>query len=116
MDNMDVIMNALIIFSGCYLIYSAVIMKTRGEVASSFISRNIDWERVPEDNKKAFIRVMAPANLVMGIIMIISGCIFAFGDRFGLGTINVSLMIAVALLICVGYGSLLMHFQNKYLR
>lgn len=116
MDNMDTLMNTLIILAGIYLLYSAVVMKLKGEVGSSFMSRDIDWAHVPEDNKKAYIKVMMPANIIMGIVMIATGAVFSFGDKLGLNAIGTNIMIAVALLICVAYGVIIMHFQSKYLR
>lgn len=116
MGNMDVFMNALIIIAGCYLIYSAFLMKTKGEVPSGFMSRDIDFSRTPEHKRKAYIKIMMPANIIMGIVMILTGGIFTLGDRLGLTGMATNIMIAAALLLCVGYGSILMHFQNKYLR
>ena len=116
MDNMDTLMNTLIILAGFYLLYSAVIMKLKGEVGSSFMSRDIDWAHVPEDNKKAYIKVMMPANIVMGLVMIATGAVFSFGDEIGLNGISTNILIGAALLICVAYGVIIMHFQSKYLR
>ncbi len=116
MDNMDTLMNTLIILAGFYLLYSASVMKLKGEVGSSFMSRDIDWAHVPEDNKKSYIKVMMPANIVMGLIMIATGAAFTFGDRLGLNGIVTNVLIGVALLICVAYGVIIMHFQSKYLR
>lgn len=116
MNNMDSFLDIMIFFAGAYLIYSAVIMKKKGEVSSALLSKNIDWKHVKEENKKAYIKVMFPANIVMGITMIIISAVFIFGDRIGLSGMGVSILIAVALLICVAYGALLMNYQGKYLR
>ena len=116
MNNMDSFLDIMIFFAGAYLIYSAFIMKTKGEVASSLLSRNIDWKHVKEENKKAYIKVMIPANIVMGITMILISGVFVFGDRIGLSGTGVNILIAVALLICIAYGAIIMNYQGKYLK
>lgn len=116
MNNMDSFLDIMILIAGAYLIYSAVIMKTKGEVASALLSKNIDWKHVKDENKKAYIKVMFPANIVMGITMLVISAVFIFGDRLGLTGKGVSILIAIALLICVAYGALLMNYQGKYLK
>lgn len=116
MNNMDSIMNIIIILAGLYLLYTAFMMKTRGEVASGFMSRDIKWDQVPKEKKQAFIKIMFPANIAMGIIMTGMGVVFSFGDRLGLPVMGESLIIGIALVFFVIYGAVLMNAQNKNLR
>ncbi|MBQ7584298.1 MAG: hypothetical protein IJT24_06770 [Lachnospiraceae bacterium] len=116
MDNMDSFIDIVIFFGGVYLIYSAIIMKTKGEIVSGITSRDIDWQHAKEENKRAYIKIMFPTNIIMGIVMMAMSAVFTFGGRFGLTGNGVSILIAVALIICIAYGAILMNFQNKYLR
>lgn len=116
MNNIDSFLDMIILFAGGYLIYSAILMKVKGEVASGFLGKDIDWKHVSEDNKKAYIKIMIPANIIMGIIMIIMGLIFMFGARIGLTGTAVSMIIGIALLLCVAYGAVIMNYQSKYLK
>ncbi len=116
MNNMDSFLDIIIFFAGAYLIFSAFMMKTRGEVASGFLGKDIDWKHVKEENKKAYIKIMIPANIIMGIIMIIMSLVFTFGDKLGLTGTGISILIAVALLFCIAYGAIIMNFQSKYLK
>ncbi len=116
MNKMDSFIDVVIFLAGGYMIYSAIIMKTKGEVLSSFMSKDIDWKRASEENKKAYIRIMFPANIIMGIVMMAISAVFTFGERMGLTGTAESILIAIALLICIAYGAVLMNYQNKYLR
>ncbi len=116
MNNLDSFLDIITLFAGVYLIYSAIIMKVKGEVASGFLGKNIDWKHVSKENKAAYIKVMIPANIIMGIVMMAMGLVFIFGDKLGLNGTGISIIIAVALLICIAYGVIIMNFQNKYLR
>ncbi len=115
MNKMDSFIDVVIFLAGGYMIYSAIIMKTKGEVLSSFMSKDIDWKRASEENKKAYIRIMFPANIIMGIVMMAISAVFTFGERMGLTGTAESILIAIALLICIAYGAVLMNYQNKYL-
>ena len=116
MDNMDTIMNAMIFIAGGYLLYSAFVMKTKGEVSSSFMGRGIDWKHAKEENKAAYIRVMIPSNIVMGIVMLATAVVFTFSSQLGISGYGETLFVGIALIFCVIYGILIMHFQNKYLK
>ncbi|MBQ4481917.1 MAG: hypothetical protein II966_01675 [Lachnospiraceae bacterium] len=116
MGNIDSFMNIIIILAGLYLLYSAILMKTKGEVASGFMSRDIKWDQVKEENRKAFIKIMFPANIAMGIIMTGMGLFFTFGEKIGLPVMGESLIIGIALVFFVIYGAVLMNAQNKNLR
>jgi hypothetical protein len=116
MNNMDSFLDIIILFAGAYLIYSAALMKVKGEVASGFLGKDVDWKHVSEENKKAYIKIMIPANIIMGIMMIIMGLVFMFGNRIGLNGTHISILIGIALLICVAYGAVIMNYQSKYLK
>ncbi len=109
-------MNIIIILAGLYLLYSAIIMKTKGEVASGFMSRDIKWDQIKEEKKQAYIKIMFPANIAMGIIMTGMGILFTFGEKIGLPVMGESLIIGISLLFFVIYGAVLMNAQNKNLR
>ena len=113
---MDRLLNIVIFGSGIYLIYSALLMKNKGEVASGFIGRGIDWHSAKEENKKAYIKIMIPANIIMGIILIIMSALFSFGGRLGLDDTVINILIAVSFLILVAYSALMINYQNKYLK
>lgn len=113
---MDTFMNAIMFIAGGYLIYSAVIMKTRGEVSSALLGRGVDWDHATKENKAAYTKIMFPANIVMGIIMIATAGVFTFGKSLGLNGIGETAAIIVSLLFCVVYGAVLMNAQNKYLK
>ena len=116
MNNMDSFLDIVIFLAGIYLIYSGIMMKLKGEVSSNFMSRDIDWKHVKEENKKAYIRIMSPANIILGIVMIIMSAIFTFSDRIGLNGTGLSILIAIALLVCIAYSAVLMNYQGKYLK
>ena len=116
MNNMDTFMNAIIFIAGGYLIYSAYMMKTKGVVASALLGRDIDWDHAKEENKAAYIKIMFPANMIMGLIMIAPAAVFTVGSNLGLDGIGETAAVIVSLLFCVIYGTVLMHAQNKYLK
>ena len=116
MDRLDTFMNTIIFIAGAYLIYSAVIMKVKGEVSSVLLGKGIDWSRAKEDNKKAYLKIMTPANLITGIVMLGIGLLFTFEDRLGIQGIGDSLLLLAGLVVCIVYGSLAMHTQNRYLK
>ncbi|MBQ9442872.1 MAG: hypothetical protein IJU43_01090 [Lachnospiraceae bacterium] len=116
MSNIDTIMNFLLVGAGLYLFYSAIMMKTKGEIVSGFISRNLDPSKVNEEAKKSFIKYMFPANLIMGVIMTGMGAIFFLEKKLQLSLGMINILTATALLVCVIYGIILMHVQNKYLK
>ncbi|MBQ9606389.1 MAG: hypothetical protein IJV16_04360, partial [Lachnospiraceae bacterium] len=60
--------------------------------------------------------IMIPANIIMGLIMIATGAVFTFGDTLGLSGFGETFTVAAALVFCVIYGVIIMHFQNKYLK
>ncbi len=73
MNNIN-IFDLLITGSGLYLIYVAVIMKTKGEIAKGVIvSRDVDIERMRD--KEGFIRYMYGKSLFMGILTAAVGAI-----------------------------------------
>lgn len=116
MDNMDSFLNIIVFGSGVYLIYSAIIMKTKGEVVSGLLGKGIDWKGAKEDNKKAYMKIMIPANIILGIIMIGLSALFAFGNRIGLDETAIGILVAVSFLILVAYSAVMINFQNKYLK
>lgn len=116
MDNMDRFLNIIVFGAGVYLIYTAIIMKTKGEVASGLLGKGIDWSSAKEENKKAYIRIMIPANLILGTIMIVMAAIFTFGKHLGINEIAISIMYAVSFLFLVAYSAVMINYQNKYLK
>ena len=116
MNNMDSFLDIIIFASGIYLIYSAVLMKTKGEMVSGLIGKNIDWKSVKEENKKAYMKIMIPANIILGIIMIAMSALYTFGHRLGLDNMTIDILIAVSFLIIVAYSAVMINYQNKYLK
>ena len=113
---MDTFMNAIIFIAGGYLIYSAFLMKNKGEVASALLGRGIDWDHASKENKAAYTKIMFPANIIMGLIMIATAAVFTFGERLGLKGLGETVTVLAALLFCTVYGAILMNAQNKYLK
>ena len=114
MGNSDYFMNGIILAAGAYLIFSALRMKLKKEVGKSLLSRNIDWDKAPD--KEGYIRLMAPINLLMGLLMIGVGVILSLHDKLSLDTAAQSVVLFVALAICLAYGVVVMNAQNRFLK
>ncbi|MCR5747585.1 MAG: hypothetical protein K6G03_07740 [Lachnospiraceae bacterium] len=114
MNDMDSFMNAIIYIGGAYLIFSAIMMKTKGTVSSTFLSRDLDWSTARD--KEGYIKVMFPVNLVMGLIMIATGVTLTYEAKLGTKGITESIILLVAFIIVIIYGIIAMKAQNKYLK
>ena len=116
MDNPNMFLDVIVIIAGAFLIYSALAMKFKGEIKNSLISRNIDLSKAPD--REAYIRVMFLPNIVMGFLLILSGCVTTLLPGLGIelpsgaGTgVFITALAAVVI-----YGMISMNAQNKYLR
>ena len=114
MNTADTFMNAIIYIVGGYLIYAAVLMKTRGTVASAFLSKNLNWETARD--KEGYIRIMFPVNLIMGLIMIATGVTLTYEERLGIKGTKESIVLLISFIFCIIYAAIAMHTQNKYLK
>ncbi len=66
------IFELLIISGGFYLIYAAVVLKTRGEIIKGvMVSRDVNVDNIRD--KEGFIRYMFPRVLLMGIFTVAMG-------------------------------------------
>ncbi len=114
MGNMDTFVNAMIFLGGGYMLFAAYMMKFKGEVPKSFLSRDLNWDTARD--KEGYIRFMFPANIIMGLLMIILGLCLTFEEKLGLvGDKEMILLLAAFILVLI-YGVIAMHMQTKYLR
>lgn len=114
MGNMDAFVNSMIFLGGGYLLFAAYRMRFKGDVPRSFLSRDLNWETARD--KESYIRYMLPANIIMGILMIILGLCLTFEEKLAItGTKEMFLILAAFILVLV-YGTIAMHMQTKYLR
>ena len=107
-------MNVIIYIAGGYLIYAAILMKIRGTVASAFLSKNLNWETARD--KKGYIRIMFPVNLIMGLIMVATGLLLTYGEKLGIKGSGGSIVLLISFIFCIIYAVIAMHAQNKYLK
>ncbi|MCR5487685.1 MAG: hypothetical protein K6F35_09190 [Lachnospiraceae bacterium] len=115
-DTTNLFLDILVIAAGLYLVYSAILMRLRGEIQGSLISRNIDLKNAPD--KQGYIRVMFWPNLLAGVMLALCGITTSVLPRLGVvlpEQINTWVFL-VALVVIMAYGILSMNAQNKYLR
>ncbi|WMC92428.1 hypothetical protein [Kineothrix sp. MB12-C1] len=75
------IFDFLIIISGVYLIYTAIVMKTTGKITGgAIVSKDVDVDNIRD--KEGFIRYMFPKSLFMGILTCIIGLFGIVSTRF----------------------------------
>ncbi len=115
-DNTNMFLDLLMIAAGGYLVYCAFLMKLKGEIGTSLISRNVDLSQAPD--KAGYIRTMFLPNLIMGLFMILSGVSTSFLPKIGIGLPEKAStwIFLAALVLLVIYGIVSMNAQNKYLK
>ncbi len=115
-DTTNLFLDLLVIAAGLFMLYSAAMMKIKGEIQSSLISRNIDLSKAPD--KEGYIRIMFVPNLCMGLAMILCGACTSVLPKLGVSLPEKAdtWVFFGALIVIVLYGLISMNAQNKYLR
>lgn len=110
--SIGMILDLLIMACGVYIIYWAVQMKSTQKIPEMLVGKGFHIDRAKDP--EGFIKFTFPFTLLTGVL------IFAAGLLGGLGIFRLypladmlSRLLTVAVLI--GYGSLLMKAQKKYL-
>lgn len=80
--------------SGCYLIYTAIVMKSRGEIIANVVLNKGTKESAIKD-KEGFINYLYGKLLVIGIIIILSGVVDILNVNAG-GSSIISLITFIA--------------------
>lgn len=115
MDQMDTLMDILEILAGAYMIYCAVKMKKTGNVKNDLVSRSIDPDKAPD--KEGYIKAMFLPDIVMGILLILCGCISSGLPLIGVNVPELfnQLLIAFVLVLFIIYGVYSMKTQKQHL-
>ena len=80
-NNIDAFLDMLEVAAGAYLIYCAISMKYSGKISSGLVSRSLDLDKAPD--KAAYIRSMFLPDIILGIILILCGCMTVLLPKIG---------------------------------
>ena len=113
MGNTFGFMDILIMFSGAYLIYSAVQMKRTGEISTSLVGKGCDLKKAKDP--QGYIEYMYMKSVIMGVVVILSaGADYLNETYWNIPYLNL-VLCAVLLVVIIVYGKIIMGAQKKYL-
>lgn len=114
-NTVDAFLDMLEVAAGAYLIYCAISMKYSGKISSGLVSRSLDLDKAPD--KAAYIRSMFLPDIILGIILILCGCMTTFLPKIGITVTDTlsNIVLGCALALCILYGFFAMKMQKKYL-
>lgn len=107
------IFDIIIVLSGIYLIYNAIIMKKKGVINTTLIGKGCDLKRAKDI--PGFIKAMYLKSLILGIITVLVGGIDYGNEMFW----NISYLGPISsfifLILILVYGRFSLNAQKKYL-
>ncbi|MCI8852919.1 MAG: hypothetical protein HFI31_11470 [Lachnospiraceae bacterium] len=71
MGDFSSVIDLIIFFSGLYILYSVISMKTSGEINSVLLSKEMDIKKCKD--LEGYKRFLFPRSLVMGIMTVVFG-------------------------------------------
>ncbi len=112
----DSFLDILVVAAGLYLVYAGIIMKLKGEIPKSILSKNIDLDNAPD--KAAYIRNMFIPCICMGALLIIGGGVFTAFAFFNI-TLSSNVIMGFyigSMAVVIAFGVYMMNMQNRYLK
>lgn len=115
-QNSNSLLDILVIGAGIYLIYSAVIMKLKGEIPKSLISKNLDPDKAPD--KQGYIEHMFIPCILMGILLMVGGGVFTAFTYLHLTMPETAPTVFYlgSMAIVIAFGVYSMNMQKRYLK
>lgn len=110
---MDFLLDFIIVASGAYLIYTAVVMKRDGVLPPSMVSKGLDLKKAPD--LPGFISYMYIKTAVLGAIGAAAGGFSLYNDQTGAAGELQFGVIAVYFAALVIYAFFISKAQKKYL-
>ena len=106
------ILDLLIMACGIYIIYWAVQMKSTNKIPAMLVGKGFPIDRAKDP--EGFIKFTFPFTFLTGVLLLLAGVLGALGI-FGLYPMADVLLRIVTVAIIIGYGTVLMKAQKKYL-
>ncbi len=115
-QNADSFLDILVAGAGIFLIYAAVVMKVKGEIPKSILSKNIDLDTAPD--KEGYISHMFIPCICMGILLLAMGtALIAFTYlSFTLTETQMTAFYIGSMAVVIAFGVYTMNMQNRYLK
>lgn len=99
--------------SGVYLIYTAIVMKSKGEIVANVVLNKTTSESAIKD-KEGFINYLHGKLLLIGIIIILSGTVDLVNLNMGGNTIVGIIAVLVFVAALIAYGVVAKKALKKY--
>lgn len=107
------LVDLFISLAGAYLIYSAIIMKRKGEFNESLLwNKNTEKKRCKD--KEGFIRFFFPHMLGVGVIIFADGIISYLGDRMSHLRYLQNITLVIAFIAVIWYAMALRKAMKEY--
>lgn len=106
------ILDLLIMACGVYIVYWAVQMKSTNKIPAMLVGKGFPIDRAKDP--EGFIRYTFPFTFLTGVVLFLAGMLGALGI-FGLYPAADIVLRIVTVVVIIGYGTLLMKAQKKYL-
>ena len=101
MNEFSSIVDIIILFSGLYIVYSVITMKTSGEINSVLLSKDMDIKKCRD--LEGYKRYLFPRSLVMGLMTVVfgaAGLVNAFVVQLGA---VYSALVVVLMVVMIWY-------------
>ena len=115
-QNTNNMLDIFVILAGVYLICSSIVMKVRGEIPKSLISKNIDPDRAKD--KPGYIEHMFLPCIFMGILLVAGGGVFTVFSflHIEMPAMAPTVFYLGSMAIIIAFGVYTMNMQRRYLR
>ncbi len=110
------ILDIMVVGAGIYLIWSALMMKLKGIIPKSLISKNIDPDKAPD--KQGYIEHMFIPCILMGLLMAAGGGVFTLMTylHIAMPEMGPTVFYLGSMAVVIAFGVYSMNMQKRYLK